>query len=513
MVFAYLAFHITSCRLLYQRFVRLYHGVACYTIETYASRPKPSQTISRSTTPKEPLLTQKATLALIFVVLLCVLVSSPLLRATKPARAGRLCTLSPLTVSVAKKASLAVDTRTLAQLFRRQGYRPPRRGYLLVSRLVSGLGQPATQSMSLGQTGLQPSPGRYWPASTIKLWASLGALMRLKQAGLSSQSVLQFSDALGTFRGNAAALYKPMGNVEYDRLLRIAGLDKLNNQFRVKLGLQHTILRRGYGGTGRMSRSPEIRTLDQGRPGRLRATRSRTNWPTCRRNCTSLFELQEMLKRLVLHQEFPKAQRLPLSSSDASKLARSLRSQWKWVKPAITRVLGQNAIIYNKAGSVPGNHLLDNAVILSQKGRYLLTVASPWPRRASTETRALHSLNELARRGLWAIEQLTNKQSEALLPFQADTGTKPTWRLRAKRRGRKTLYQLTWQARGLDRLVVWAGKTKRNARRLTKDRFQTPWMRLPAGETLFFVRGYKHQTLRVVSSQLYRLPKRLVRCP
>ncbi|MCK5800667.1 MAG: hypothetical protein KAI47_25945, partial [Deltaproteobacteria bacterium] len=64
-------------------------------------------------------------------------------------------------------------------------------------------------SLTLYSNGAAPfenSHGRYWPASSIKLAAAVGALAVLGRVGIDGRSSLRFRDSYGTFRGTLASL-------------------------------------------------------------------------------------------------------------------------------------------------------------------------------------------------------------------------------------------------------------------------------------------------------------------
>jgi hypothetical protein len=419
----------------------------------------------------------------------------------------RVCKLKTHAFSWPQKARLSADTTWLTRHLKRQGYRLPRRGFALVTQVVPGVGQPAFRYVSLGKTGFVPSPGHFWPASTVKLWAAVGALMRMRAHRLDRHALLHFSDGMGAFLGTAPDLYRPMGNVEYDRLLRISSLQLLNGLYRKRFRYTSLVLKRGYGGTGSLRRTPAIRYLHAGRSGTLPAIRSGAGPVSCRKNCASLFALQDVLRRVVFHRKLPVAHRFPVSSGDVMSLKGSLAKQWKWVAPAVKKVLGAKSRMWNKAGSVPGNHLLDNVAIDSPKGRFLLSVATPWPRRQASVAPALRVLNELARQVLWGV--LSIPAGPAL---QGDTGPSIPFALLGTRRGTRRFRVRVRHQAGV-RVQVWHG-TKRIRLVLRKGRLTSRPFRLSPGPHLFLVRTFRKRKSLSFRSFGFRIPggRRSLRC-
>lgn len=411
------------------------------------------------------------------------------------------CFLKVQRLSWMDKARLATDTDTLTSTFKAQGYRPPARAYGLITRWVPGVQHPAMMYYSYKKTAWTPSHRRFWPASSIKLWAALGAMMRLQTSQISADSTLFFADGAGWFQGPLRALFHPMGNVDYDRMLRIASVQLLNHSFRKRMNLQHLFVQRGYGGTGRITSTPAIRYISKGQTGVLPAIRTARTTP-CRSNCTTLFELQDLLRRVFQHELLPKAERLPVSSVALQPLKHALQKKWKWIRPSSYRVLGSHVTVFNKAGSVPGHHLVDNAFIRSGRGFYFLTLATPWPRRQASVAPALHTFNTFARR---MIESVHHR--EGGLPLQPDTGPMMHFRVEWKKRRRTHWIRITIRAQS-QHLHVWVGRRKWSLKPRQVGLFRTPYIRVRPGSFLIAARGFVRSTMNAFASVGVRIRKR-----
>ncbi len=383
------------------------------------------------------------------LVVLVLLFSSSVQAAT----AKRRCDISLQSLGWYEKVKRLADQTSLSRIFKKNGYRPPRRSYVLAARIVPGLGQPAFQYFSLRNTGFVYSPRRYWPASTIKIWAALNALITLRAFGLDGQAHLSMLDSYGWFQDTAYDLYKHLSNESYDRLMRIAGLKQVNRfAHRKKYGVPNIVLHRGYGGGG-VRLSPRIRFQQAGKTGVIPRRYWRKTHPRCRRNCTTLLDLQEIVRRVVLHQELPLQERFPLYARDARRWRRAMKTYWKWVQPGIREALGADAQTYNKTGSVPGNHMLDNALVVSKHGRFLLTLAAPWPHRYYSVSLSLRELNELARQTLLAIRSMPSPA----LRLQADSGIRMQARLSLDVESTKHI-RVEVKAGEATQIQVWLGK-------------------------------------------------------
>jgi hypothetical protein len=190
-------------------------------------------------------------------------------------------TASKLGVDLTRRWRKRANTRFLATKL--ADLKLPKRAAGLL--LLLGKKRLETKIYSLGKSGFAHSSGLFWPASTIKLAAALGALERLRALGVDGNATIELKDSYGRYRGRFAWLYQraisQSTNRDYDRLVRIAGLDFLNQRFFRRLGLRHTVLQCPYGGASTLGNSPELR-FRLGKKRRQRAAFvSSTSRPDC----------------------------------------------------------------------------------------------------------------------------------------------------------------------------------------------------------------------------------------
>lgn len=406
---------------------------------------------------------------------------SPLL-APKPAPAA------PPNPSNAASAP-ATSSPTSAPARPMQRYRIPVGTYLMATKVVRGLGQPGYYYFGLRDTPFMYSWNRYWPASCVKLMAAVGALVTLRKHGLGARAHLRFEDDDGRYDGPVWRMQRRAlrlsTNVDYNRLIEIAGFDALNERYlTARWGLPRMVLQRRYTRprpTSNLRSSPRIEYREGRRQGVIAARHSDRTYARCphEANCTTLFELHEVLRRVMLHFELPKSQRFPLRRKDVKRLHEDLLASPHKLGRGVEEALGHTAEVYNKAGMVPGDDHLDNLFIddTTAKRRYFLALSVPFSGPKEPKEVTHGELAELGRETLRILRRVGGRGPW----LQHDSGVAPklslgpaTLRLprrRGRRRGRAVIeVEAQLSAQGANRADVWLGR-----KRLTPGR----GMRLP----------------------------------
>jgi hypothetical protein len=322
------------------------------------------------------------------------------------------------------QAERVADRTGLAASFASQGYAPPAGTYALAVRVIPGVEQPAFAIRSWNDTAFTYSAGAYWPASTVKLLAAVGALRTLGGHGLTGAATVSFTDDDGSYSGSVAALYDAAisvsDNVAYNRLMEIAGFDELNDGLLVDgLGLPRIVLQRRYTHplpTSNLRTSPAITYSEGPLNGILPARTGVGQHPECPNegNCTTLQELLDALRRVTLHDELPPGERFPLAPADVAGLVGALEAADTAFEPGASAALGHPVTVYNKTGEVWTDDRLDHGLVVDDVTgeRFLLAASMPW----SATTQA--DLSDLAHAMLVALTTAT----DAVTPLQIDAG-------------------------------------------------------------------------------------------
>ncbi len=220
----------------------------------------------------------------------------------------------------------------------------------------------------------------FWPASSIKVLAAIGALEHLGALGYTGAATVRFADSgqTSTVRAIYDAAIRQSSNSDYDLLVEIAGVDWLNQEFLTPArGFPATVIQHSYT-VGGMLDSPAIAISQGGRTATLPA-RAATPVPECPAgNCSDLIDMSESVRRVVMNDEIPTADRFRIDRADVSGLSDALRGASGFLEPAAVQVLGAGAAVYSKPGEVLGRDCLDVTLIQTPTGRrYLLSGSVP----------------------------------------------------------------------------------------------------------------------------------------
>jgi hypothetical protein len=298
----------------------------------------------------------------------------------RPARASTVTdpppTLGPLAAPPAPPVSL--DAALAAR-----GYELPEHSDVYAVRIGTGPDGPVYQHYQAGGGALAED---FWPASSIKVLAALGALDFARSLGFTGAATVTFAaddgstDSGGgprTLRSMYEAAVRDSSNYDYDQLVRIAGVDRLNSQFlTARNGFPATAITRPYDGTD--LDSPPM-TLEEGGKRTDVPARPVELKPKCEAgNCSNLFEMAESVRRVVLDDELPPGERFDLDAADIADLRQALLDAEGFFPPAVGNVLGDGARIFDKPGDAADYDCLDVALIEPAGGpRYLLAATVP----------------------------------------------------------------------------------------------------------------------------------------
>lgn len=278
-------------------------------------------------------------------------------------------------------AKLAADTKTLAARLARVKWDILPHSGVLVTVVEPGVEQPAFTYHAFGHVFDFPL-NYFHPASTIKLSATVAALSTLAQHGMTGEAIVEFEDAAGKFARKLHQIYVPAlmhsSNEDYNRLIQVAGHREINEIWlSPRFGLPKMEINVFYNSKNEKFRtSPVMRFLENGRKIRLPARISRVQ-TRCESNCATLFELQEVLRRVALHRELPESERFPIAEADVDRILEQMRKTRKRLGNGPKKAFGEKVRIYNNVGRIPGVVLVENAYIVGESsGRRVLAVVS-----------------------------------------------------------------------------------------------------------------------------------------
>jgi hypothetical protein len=292
-----------------------------------------------------------------------------------------------------RRVELSTDRVSLGRYFARSRYQPPEGALVIAARVRPGAGgELAFDYISLGNTGFRFSyPKRFFVASAIKLLASTAALWSLyRDRQLSSAATVEISDVDGSFHGTIHELLRETliksSNLGYDRLMELAGFDAVNDGFLVaERGLPRTVIQVRFGGRRpgiSLRRSPLFYYREGERKGYVPERRGLAKHPHCAllHTCVCLYEMQEVMRRVMLDAELPRRERIVLAPGDIALLQRLLLRARNRLQPGVRDALGGPTAIYNNVGRVPGRDLIENSFIVhaGRGERYLMAALIPY---------------------------------------------------------------------------------------------------------------------------------------
>lgn len=258
-----------------------------------------------------------------------------------------------------------------------QGYRFPPGANVYAARITKEAGGLAYEDYEGGGGAL----GRnFWPASSIKVFAAVGALEFVGQQGFTGAATVSFGGGPPrTIRSIYDAALRISSNADYDLLVEIAGVDWLNKEFLTPArGFPRTVIQRSYTVGGNVRVTPAIALAEGERRATIPARSGRVDTDCAQGQCSDLFEMSESVRRVVLHNEIPERERFKLAPADVSGLSSALLGAEGYFEPAVARLVGPGARIYGKPGEVPSRDCLDVTLIEGRDGRrFLLSATVP----------------------------------------------------------------------------------------------------------------------------------------
>jgi hypothetical protein len=289
-----------------------------------------------------------------------------------------------------REAAVAMIDRTTLGA---EGLVLPEGASVFAARIVDGNPQPAYVLFEAGGGAFATD---FHPASSIKLLAAVGALELAYASDFTGEAIV---DGVYSLREYYDAAIRSSSNEDYDALVRLAGVAWLNEQFLPSQGYPATRIQESYAGGDGVSLSPAIQLTEGGRELTL-PERSAGDYGCEMANCTTLFDLVDSVRRVVLHDDLPAGERFDIAPADAAGLQEALLGAESWIGPGVREALGPGARLYSKPGWGGDLDCVDIGLVVDEATgrRYLIGVSAPDDGEcAMLATMAAGALNVLSR--------------------------------------------------------------------------------------------------------------------
>ena len=392
-----------------------------------------------------------------------------------------------------EKARLIIDPDALEVALAAAGATLPAGTEVYALRIVDGVDGPAFLLWEAGDGAFSQD---FWPASTIKLISSLGALDFIGTLSFTGAATVTFDTGFSdTVRDIIDRAIRVSSNEDYDRTVRIAGFDRLNDQFLVAdNGFPSLVIQRSYTGTGvRLSPGMTLREGEREQRVEARESTSADRCPPRDGNCANLFELTDGLRRIVLHDELAEEERFALAAADVAALLDALcGSSSSYLRPGAEAVFGAEVEVCNKTGTVPGDDYLDHGLIVapSTGARYLVALSVPEQGSYSLSTAATERAAEGVIRavaGLSTDGPTLQLDSGAPIVVQLDEhGATGDGRI---------AYTITVEVEGADRVEVFTDRWLLGEFTGAGPRFSFDYAFSQGGERLMSIRAFDGDTM------------------
>lgn len=312
----------------------------------------------------------------VLVVLLVVSVGGG--RLGEPEYAGELSGGASALVPDGPVGARGADGSDLGMALEAAGIELPPRTNLYAAVITSGAD--GSRRSDEFEAGGGAGATNFWPASSVKLLAAVGALEFLHERGFSGSASVDFGDgALWPVRELYRSAVVHSENSAYDALVGIAGVDWLNTVFLTpKNGFPVTVVQKAYADLGQVSTGPI--TVREGDRELELPSRSPSSSYDVRDdgNLSNLAEMTDSVRRVVLHDELPPTERFAIDGTDVSELRSDLLGAPGFIEAGADEAFGENVLVYSKPGHVVGADCVDVAYVQHVDGRaFLLGISTP----------------------------------------------------------------------------------------------------------------------------------------
>ena len=232
-----------------------------------------------------------------------------------------------------------VNKTTLPALMKAEGFKPPQKFMGFVIELTFDPTRTVvTQERAFDYNGTS-SRNDWNPASTVKIFAAIGALKRIEELGFTSRAKVTFhgkKSYSATISELIESAIIESNNIAYNRVVQLASYDKLHRDILTsKYGISRTALNRGYqlkdwqsmGENASLRVSPAITITEGKKSVKIPAANSKAQAACSSAACTTLQDLGEITRRLMLQEQLPANESFSLGQADLLMLRRAMRSE------------------------------------------------------------------------------------------------------------------------------------------------------------------------------------------
>ena len=299
-----------------------------------------------------------------------------------------------------------VNTTALPKLMAAEGFKPPQKFMALILEFTfDETRQVVTRERAFDYNGSSSLNSGWNPASAIKIFAAIAALRRIDELGFSSRAQVTFhgrQNYTTTVHELIEAAIINSNNIAYNRVAQLASFDKLHTElFTARFGITQTALNRGYelskwqemGENPSLRVAPAITLVEGNKKTTLPAANSKAASVCSSAACTSLQDLAESSRRLMLQEQLPAEESFNLKNDDLLMLRRAMRSP---DRTRGTEMVDRFAAVFKdprvKFYSKPGfssDWFTDNAYIFDPtQNQAWIVVMSGYPGRHSLDDAA-----------------------------------------------------------------------------------------------------------------------------
>ncbi|MGB1699818.1 MAG: LysM peptidoglycan-binding domain-containing protein, partial [Nannocystaceae bacterium] len=229
--------------------------------------------------------------------------------------------------SSASSSARVTSSDDLEALMRAEGFSPPKKFKALVT-VIDFDGQRKVKARRRYGYGKTADDVYGWnPASTVKIYAAVAALLRIEKKGFTRKASVRFYGRKGKYETTVEELVEASliksDNIAHNRLVQLAGFDNLNQTFfSARNGFKKSAISSAYetkkwipmGEKASFRETPKIVLRERGKRRTIPAAVGEAK-PHCAGGaCTSLLDLSEGVARIMLDQ-LPASKRYALSKS------------------------------------------------------------------------------------------------------------------------------------------------------------------------------------------------------